>query len=326
MRKWQIANSRPLTVAWPQSSSAFTRPWAGNQLQTQSSVIWAVGQTSRTYCSHLPSAHTFPFHCLSNAMHSIGQSINHMSVRPSVQLLLSYLHSTFPFLLLFLPLLFPLPIFLPLSLLHPVFLPLPLSLALSSSPFPFPSFFSSSFPSTSPSLYLPFSLLFPFPFLFPFLFSFPFSFPFPLLFPFSLFLSLPLSISLLLPITEVLWCASARGQSQLPSDPLAVGSDLVSPVRCVHDLGIFINADLTMRTQVTQTCSKCFAALRQLRSICWSVSNDVMQSLIVALVFSRLDYGSATLAGLPKQLMDRLQSVQNAAARLIFKACRRDHI
>jgi len=50
------------------------------------------------------------------------------------------------------------------------------------------------------------------------------------------------------------------------------------------------------------------------------------QSLIVALVFSRLDYGSVTLAGLPKQLMDRLQSVQNAAARLIFKACRQDHI
>jgi len=51
-----------------------------------------------------------------------------------------------------------------------------------------------------------------------------------------------------------------------------------------------------------------------------------MQSLIVALVFSRLDFGSATLAGLPKQLMDRLQSAQKAAARLIFKACRQNHI
>jgi len=100
----------------------------------------------------------------------------------------------------------------------------------------------------------------------------------------------------------------------------------VSLVSCVRDLNIFIDADLSMRTQVTRTCSKCFAALRQLRSIRRSVSNDVMQSLIVALVFSRLNYGSATLAGLPKQLMERLQSVQNAAARLIFKACRRDHI
>ena len=50
------------------------------------------------------------------------------------------------------------------------------------------------------------------------------------------------------------------------------------------------------------------------------------KSLIVALLFSRLDYCSATLAGLPNQLMDRLQSVQDAAARLIFKACRQDHI
>ena len=37
------------------------------------------------------------------------------------------------------------------------------------------------------------------------------------------------------------------------------------------------------------------------------MSNDVLQSLVVALVFSRLDYGSATLPGLPKQLTDRLQ-------------------
>jgi len=51
-----------------------------------------------------------------------------------------------------------------------------------------------------------------------------------------------------------------------------------------------------------------------------------MQSLVMALVFSRLDYGSATLAGLPKQLIDRLWSAQNAAARLIFKACYQNHI
>ena len=33
-----------------------------------------------------------------------------------------------------------------------------------------------------------------------------------------------------------------------------------------------------------------------------------------------------TLVGLPKQLIDRLQSVQNAAARLIFRARRYDHV
>ena len=81
-----------------------------------------------------------------------------------------------------------------------------------------------------------------------------------------------------------------------------------------------------MLTQVTWTCSKHFATLRQVRSIWRSVSKEVLQSLLVALVFSRFYYGSASLAGLLKQLLDRLQSVQNAAARSIFSARRQNHV
>ena len=39
-----------------------------------------------------------------------------------------------------------------------------------------------------------------------------------------------------------------------------------------------------------------------------------------------MDYGSATLAGLLRQLLDRRQSVMNAAARLVFSARKYDHI
>ena len=66
--------------------------------------------------------------------------------------------------------------------------------------------------------------------------------------------------------------------------------------------------------------------LRRIKSIRRSVYVTVLQSLMVALVLSRLDYGSTLLAGLPKQLLNRLQSVQNAAARLVFAARRNDHI
>jgi len=41
--------------------------------------------------------------------------------------------------------------------------------------------------------------------------------------------------------------------------------------------------------------------------------------LVIALVHSRLDYGNAVLAGLPAYLQRRLQSVLNAAARLIYR-------
>ncbi len=60
--------------------------------------------------------------------------------------------------------------------------------------------------------------------------------------------------------------------------------------------------------------SGCFAVLRQLRGIRRSVSMPVLQSLVVLRTMTRLDYGGATLACLPANLVDRMQSVMNAAA------------
>ena len=49
------------------------------------------------------------------------------------------------------------------------------------------------------------------------------------------------------------------------------------------------------------------------------------QTLMVTLVHSRLNYGNSVLVGIPVYLMRRLQSVLNAAARLIFHLRRSDH-
>jgi len=64
-----------------------------------------------------------------------------------------------------------------------------------------------------------------------------------------------------------------------------------------------------------KTVSRCFAVLRQLRPICHSVLTTTLQTLIISLLPSRLDYGNAILAGLPAYLFQHLQSVMNAAAR-----------
>jgi len=81
-----------------------------------------------------------------------------------------------------------------------------------------------------------------------------------------------------------------------------------------------------MSSHVRKTVSTCFAVLRQLRSIRRSVSRPVVQSLVTSLVLSRLDYGNATLAGIPQHLLRRLKSVMNAAARLIYSSSRFDYI
>jgi len=74
-----------------------------------------------------------------------------------------------------------------------------------------------------------------------------------------------------------------------------------------------------------KTVSRCLV-LRQLRSIRHSVQATTFQTLIVSFVLSRMDCGNAVLAGLPAYLFRRLQSVMNAAARLIYRLRHSDHI
>ena len=52
----------------------------------------------------------------------------------------------------------------------------------------------------------------------------------------------------------------------------------------------------------------------------------VLLSLVTSLVLSRLDYGSVTLNGITRRLMDRLQSVLNVPARLVFNSRKYDRI
>ena len=126
--------------------------------------------------------------------------------------------------------------------------------------------------------------------------------------------------------TEVLWCATNRRQHQLPTMPTRIGNDLIASSTSVRDLGIYLDADLSMRSHVHHTVSGCFAVLRQLRSIRRSVPASVYKTLVVSLVLTKLDYGNAVLSGLPAHLVRRLQSVMNAAARSIAGLRRSEHI
>jgi hypothetical protein len=126
--------------------------------------------------------------------------------------------------------------------------------------------------------------------------------------------------------TEVIWFSSARRQHQIPTAKFVIGNDVISPVLSVRDLGIYLDSDLSMRSHVSRTVSACFATLRQIRSIRRSITRPVLQSLVAALTLTRLDYGCSTLAGLPARQLNRLQSVLNAAARLIYSARKSEHV
>ena len=64
--------------------------------------------------------------------------------------------------------------------------------------------------------------------------------------------------------TELLWCSTVRHRGQLPSGSLSLGGFDVQPSTSVRNLGIYFDADLTLRRHIDVVVSRCFGALRQL--------------------------------------------------------------
>jgi len=60
--------------------------------------------------------------------------------------------------------------------------------------------------------------------------------------------------------TEVLWSTSSRRLHLLPVSPIRVGTDQVVRVSVVRNLGIYMDADVSMRSHVSKTVA-CFAIL-----------------------------------------------------------------
>ena len=87
-----------------------------------------------------------------------------------------------------------------------------------------------------------------------------------------------------------------------------------------------IDRELSLAAHVTAVCRSGYNQLRQLRSVVRSLSVNATKTLDQAFISCRLDYCNSLLYGVSDGLLQRLQSVQNAAARLVTGACRSDHI
>jgi len=107
---------------------------------------------------------------------------------------------------------------------------------------------------------------------------------------------------------------------------MSVGGDVITPVEVVRDLGVYLDAELTMKHPVNCVTTNCFFPLRPLRQIRRVAGLDVTKRLVSAFVLSRLDYCNAALAGLPQTTLRTLQRALNAAARLVANMGSRDHI
>ena len=87
-----------------------------------------------------------------------------------------------------------------------------------------------------------------------------------------------------------------------------------------------LDTHLTMKNQVINLVRTANFELRRISSIHHYLSVEATQKLVLAVVMSKLDYCNSLLYGCPQYLINRLQKIQNNAARLILKVLKTDHI
>ena len=90
--------------------------------------------------------------------------------------------------------------------------------------------------------------------------------------------------------------------------------------------GVSLDQNLYLQQHVSCTCQICYFELRGISSIRHYLSQDALKTLISAFIPSRIDYCNSLLVGCPKQLIHKLQKVQNNAEKLICRTPKLDHI
>ena len=93
-----------------------------------------------------------------------------------------------------------------------------------------------------------------------------------------------------------------------------------------RNLGVHITDDMNVELHIKNVCRSAYSELRRISTICHLLSVDSAKTLVSAFVLSRLDYCHSLPSGCPKHLIEKLQKVQNSAARLVLKAHEQDHV
>ena len=89
---------------------------------------------------------------------------------------------------------------------------------------------------------------------------------------------------------------------------------------------MLVDSQLSMADHVASLCELCFFQLRQLRLVRSSLTDDSVKTLVHAFVSSRLDYCNSVLYSVSGRLLRKLQTVQNATARVVTRSRKFDHI
>ena len=126
--------------------------------------------------------------------------------------------------------------------------------------------------------------------------------------------------------TEFIIIGTKQQLAKVNIDNITIAETNVNPISVAKNLGVWLDSSLSMSTHINKLCSAAFYHLRNIKRIRKYLSRESATILVHAFISSRLDYCNSLLYGLPAYQLNKLQRVQNAAARIIRRLPKFCHI
>ncbi len=114
--------------------------------------------------------------------------------------------------------------------------------------------------------------------------------------------------------------------SKVTLDSFEMGNVTIPKSDDALNLGTLWDSELNMKGHVNRTCKSALFHLRNIYRIRKYLSKPQTESVVHAFISSRLDYCNSLLSVLPDYVINNLQLVQNAAARVVVGLSKYDHI
>ena len=96
-------------------------------------------------------------------------------------------------------------------------------------------------------------------------------------------------------------------------------SDNIAISKKAKNLGVYLDSTLSMEDHINNLCRVLNFELRRLGQIRQFLNENAVKTLVCSFILSRLDYCNSLLYGISKQQLNRLQRIQNHAARLVLR-------
>jgi hypothetical protein len=126
--------------------------------------------------------------------------------------------------------------------------------------------------------------------------------------------------------TEVLLISSKQLSRKIDCPSIMIGDHQVEPSDVAKSIGVIMDKHASMEEHISSVCKSAQYHLYNIGRIRKHLTKEATEQLVHAFITSKLDYCNALFCGLPAKQINRLQRLQNIAARIVTLTKTSSHI